>query len=61
MLLDTATDRSLGTPVIAFNRGAVPELLEHDRTGFIVEDERGAVDTIGRLDELDYLRIRERF
>ena len=28
-----------GTPVIAFNRGSVPEIIEHGVTGFIVEDE----------------------
>ena len=28
-----------GTPVIAFNRGSVPEIVEDNLTGFIVEDE----------------------
>ena len=28
-----------GTPVIAFNRGSVPEVIEDGLTGFIVEDE----------------------
>ena len=28
-----------GTPVIAFNRGSVPEIVEHGVTGLIVEDE----------------------
>ena len=32
-----------GTPVIAFNRGSVPEIIEHGVTGFIVEDEAQAV------------------
>jgi glycosyltransferase involved in cell wall biosynthesis len=30
---------SCGTPVIAFNRGSVPEIIEDAITGFIVEDE----------------------
>jgi glycosyltransferase involved in cell wall biosynthesis len=29
-----------GTPVIAFASGALPEIVEHGRTGFIVQDER---------------------
>ena len=32
-----------GTPVVAFNYGSVPEIVEDGRTGFIVEDEAGAV------------------
>lgn len=27
-----------GTPVIAFNRGAVPEVVENGKTGFIVDN-----------------------
>lgn len=29
---------SCGTPVVAFNRGSVPEIVEHGKTGFIVDD-----------------------
>ena len=38
-----------GTPVIAFNRGSVPEIIEDGVTGFIVEDEAEAVAAIRRL------------
>jgi glycosyltransferase involved in cell wall biosynthesis len=50
-----------GTPVIAFNRGSVPEIIEEGRTGFIVEDELGAVGAVGRLATLSRARIRARF
>ncbi|WDD93931.1 glycosyltransferase family 4 protein [Burkholderia sp. FERM BP-3421] len=50
-----------GTPVIAFNRGAVPEVLEEGLTGFIVEDEIGAVAAVNRLDTLSRERVRARF
>jgi glycosyltransferase involved in cell wall biosynthesis len=50
-----------GTPVIAFNRGSVPEVIEDGVTGFIVEDEAGAVDAVGRLHLLDRKRIRRCF
>jgi glycosyltransferase involved in cell wall biosynthesis len=41
-----------GTPVIAFNRASVPEIVEDGVTGFIVEDETGAVDAASRLARL---------
>jgi glycosyltransferase involved in cell wall biosynthesis len=50
-----------GTPVIAFNRGSVPEIVEDGLTGFIVEDEIGAVGAVDRLASLPRDRIRERF
>jgi glycosyltransferase involved in cell wall biosynthesis len=50
-----------GTPVIAFNQGSVPEIIEDGLTGFIVEDEAGAIDAAGRLPELSRSMIRRRF
>jgi glycosyltransferase involved in cell wall biosynthesis len=50
-----------GTPVIAYNRGSVPEIVEDGKTGFIVEDEISAVSDVGRLEELDRGAIRKRF
>jgi glycosyltransferase involved in cell wall biosynthesis len=50
-----------GTPVIAFNRGSVPEVVEDGLTGFIVEDETSAVGAIGQLGTLSRERVRERF
>ena len=42
-----------GTPVIAFNRGSVPEVIDDGLTGFIVHDEATAIAAVERLDELD--------
>jgi glycosyltransferase involved in cell wall biosynthesis len=50
-----------GTPVIAFNRGSVPEVVEDGVTGFIVEDETSAVGAIRRLPQLSRTLIRQRF
>jgi len=50
-----------GAPVIAFNRGSVPEIIEDGLTGFIVEDERSAVGAAYRLSELSRTAIRKRF
>jgi glycosyltransferase involved in cell wall biosynthesis len=50
-----------GTPVIAYNRGSVPEIIEDGLTGFIVEDETSAVAAVGRLADLKRDAIRKQF
>jgi glycosyltransferase involved in cell wall biosynthesis len=50
-----------GTPVIAFDRGSVREILEDGLTGFIVDDVAGAVAAAGRLAGLDRRLIRAAF
>ena len=50
-----------GTPVIAFNRGSVPEIVEDGVSGFIVEDEHGAMAAVNRLSSLSRATVRERF
>ncbi len=50
-----------GTPVIAFDRGAVREIVEDGLTGSIVDDVAGAVAAAGRLAGLDRGRIRAEF
>jgi glycosyltransferase involved in cell wall biosynthesis len=50
-----------GTPVIAYNRGSVPEVVDDGITGFIVEDELSAVGAVHRLDQLSRTKIREQF
>jgi len=47
--------------VIAFNRGSVPEIVEDDITGFIVEDEISAVSAVNRISQLDRQKVRTRF
>jgi glycosyltransferase involved in cell wall biosynthesis len=50
-----------GTPVIAWRRGSVPEIVEHGVTGFIVENEAEAIDAIKRIPTLDRGRVRAAF
>jgi len=50
-----------GTPVIAYRRGAVPELVEPGRTGFIVEGLEDAVEAVRRVAQLSRKRCREVF
>ncbi|MCP2000426.1 glycosyltransferase family 4 protein, partial [Nitrobacter winogradskyi] len=50
-----------GTPVIAYNRGSVAEIITDGRTGFIVEDEISAVAAVHSLTTLDRGAIRAEF
>jgi glycosyltransferase involved in cell wall biosynthesis len=50
-----------GTPVVAYNRGSVPEIIDEGLTGFVVEDETSAVAAVGRLSRLSRHAIRKQF
>jgi glycosyltransferase involved in cell wall biosynthesis len=50
-----------GTPVIAFNRGAVPEVVEDGVTGLVVENNEGAIRAVANIGELSRAAIRKRF
>lgn len=51
-----------GTPVIAYNRGSVPEIIRDGVTGFIVDEHKGVaglVEAIGRIGEIDRAACRK--
>ena len=50
-----------GTPVIAFRRGSVPEILDEGVTGFVVDSVDAAVAAVSRAVRLDRHAIRNRF
>jgi len=50
-----------GTPVIAYRRGSVSEVIEHGVTGFIVDGEDDALVHAARVGELDRRRCRAVF
>ncbi len=49
-----------GTPVIAFQRGSMPELLDEGITGVTVDDVDGAVGAVDRVGAFDRTTIRAR-
>ena len=46
-----------GTPVIATRHGAVPEVIEHGRSGIIVDDYRQMADAIEEADRARSARL----
>lgn len=52
---------SCGTPVIAYNHGSVPEIIEHGVTGFIVSDQEQAVDAARRIGQIRRSDCRDAF
>jgi glycosyltransferase involved in cell wall biosynthesis len=48
-----------GTPVVAFRRGSMPEIIDEGTTGYVVDDIDGAVAAVSSAVALDRGRIRE--
>jgi glycosyltransferase involved in cell wall biosynthesis len=48
-----------GTPVIAFNRGAAPELVRHGDNGFLVHDAAGMANALALVHEISPACCRE--
>ena len=47
-----------GTPVIAYPRGSMPELIKHGQTGYLPVAEDEMVEMIDRIGELERARCR---
>ena len=50
-----------GTPVLAYRRGSIPEIIEHGTTGFVSENLSEMVAAVERLGEIDRQRCRTSF
>ena len=50
-----------GTPVVAWDRGSVPEVIDDGMTGFVVDDLDDAVRAVRRCVGLDRRRVRQVF
>ena len=49
-----------GTPVIARRAGALPEIIEHGRTGFLIDDLEEASLAVERAADVDRRQVRQR-
>ena len=50
-----------GTPVLAYRRGAIPEIIDNGVTGFVSENLSEMAEAVGRLTEIDRRRCRDAF
>lgn len=51
--LSVAEAMFCGTPVVAFNRGSMPELIEDNKTGYLVNSISDAVDAVNKISSID--------
>ena len=47
-----------GTPVIAFNKGSVPEIMVDGKTGFVVDSMSAMIGAVDRIDTIDSRECR---
>lgn len=57
--LSVAEAMCCGTPVIAFNRGAMRELILHDKTGFLVDNIEDAVKAVSNVVHIERRTCRQ--
>ncbi|WP_186755011.1 glycosyltransferase family 4 protein [Echinicola salinicaeni] len=50
-----------GTPVVAFNNGSVPEIIRHEKTGFIVNSIEEAVNAVNNIGIIERRNCRKDF
>src|SRR3974390_3317960 len=50
-----------GKPVIAYSRGSVPEVIEENVSGFVVDSIEGAVAAVRRVADLNRAKVRAEF
>ena len=49
-----------GTPVVTFKRGAAPEIVAHEVTGFVVETMDEFIEAVKQVGEIDAQKCRQR-
>jgi len=58
--LSVIESMACGTPVIAFNKGSMPELIENGKNGFLVNAVKEAIDAVTRINDIDRASCRRR-
>ena len=56
--LSVVESMACGTPVIAFKQGSMPEIIENDKNGFIVDTVDEAIDAVAHIPEIDRIDCR---
>jgi glycosyltransferase involved in cell wall biosynthesis len=56
--LSLVESMACGTPVVAFNRGSMPEIIRRGATGFIVDDIEGAISAVAKIGSVDRSECR---
>jgi glycosyltransferase involved in cell wall biosynthesis len=56
--LSLVESMACGTPVVAFNRGSMPELIRHGVTGYIVDDIESAINAVAEIRSIDRSECR---
>jgi glycosyltransferase involved in cell wall biosynthesis len=56
--LSLVESMACGTPVIAFRRGSMPEIIRHGETGYIVDDIEGAINALAAIKSIDRTQCR---
>ena len=63
--LSMVESMACGTPVIAFARGSIPEIIRDGETGYIVDDIEGAINAVAAVRTIDRsvcrIDVEERF
>ncbi|RPD41929.1 glycosyltransferase family 4 protein [Chitinophaga barathri] len=57
--LSVAEAMMCGTPVVAYNRGSMPELISHKKTGYLVKDIHEAAEHISGIGNIQRNMCRE--
>lgn len=57
--MSVAESMLCGTPVIAFNKGSMPELIKHQNTGFLVNTVDEAVEAVSQLENINRETCRD--
>ena len=58
--LSVIESMACGTPVIAFSKGAMPELIENGESGFLVNNVDEAIGAVARIEDIDRADCRRR-
>lgn len=56
--LTTIEAMSCGTPVVSFNRGAAPEIIDNGKTGYVVNTTVEMIEAVNKIDKIKRLDCR---